>query len=286
MKIYIIYFNEIREDNHESDRREDEMTKEQAEEIIKNHLKHIKNTIKEKIAVYAPLDFKAAHQGFIKRVQDEEFKALRQKPQDCQVEDSLNDLVKDFLVESAYFALEQEGVILRLVMGKLNASHRGDVMVQDRVDFIKEHLEKNNLNKLKKFMEKSSFKTFLITVATRLFLDFWRDRYRKEKGIERYEKDFKEMFTRCQEDPLEILIHLEDEKLLRKAADLLPQILDKLDYKEKLVIKMRYKHNMKMSEIARTLDLSRYKTEQLLAQTEYKIKKEILPLIKNKGGKE
>ena len=54
------------------------LSKEPAEPILRKYLKHIKKTIKEKISLYEPLDFKTAFNGFLQRLHREETGTLRQ----------------------------------------------------------------------------------------------------------------------------------------------------------------------------------------------------------------
>jgi len=78
------------------------------------------------------------------------------------------------------------------------------------------------------------------------------------------------------DDPLTMLIKTEDEAFKKKTVEFLPRILDKLDFKEKLVIQLKYEKNMKISAIARTLGRTRFLTEQFIKQTERRISKKIL----------
>lgn len=254
----------------------------QAEKIFNRCLGNIKKSIKKKIAVYDPLDFKSTFRKFIQRLQDEEFKVIREIPAECKTELFLDDLIKDFLIENAYYMLAEK-YIQRIIMNNLGSSDPNDIRVLETGDIIREKLEKEGLKKLKNFQEKAKFKTFLVTAVTRLLIDSWRQRGRIEENVTKYGPEFDALFDPPIDDPLKKLIKLEDEDFKNKAAAFLPQVLDKLDYKEKLAIKLKYEKDMKLSVIARTLGCTRFKTGLLIKQIEWKISREIAAELK-KGG--
>lgn len=253
--------------------------------ICKGDMKRIKKTLKRKIAVYKPLGFEATFNGFLRRLGAQDLNALREMPPEGERREAyLDGLIKDFLIENAYYALEEK-YIRRRLMNRLGISDPTDVRFLEMVDFIVEGIERGGLKRLKTFQERCQFKTYLCTVISSLLNDYWREKYKIEKKVTRYEQDFEEMFNLPVDDTAAVLIYLEDEKLKRNAAASLPQVLDKLDFRERLVIKLKYQKNMKTSEIAGTLDLSRYKAEQLIQEAEMRIKKEILSQLKNRGGR-
>lgn len=258
---------------------------EQAEKIFKENLKHIKRTIKKKIAIYEPLDFKSAYNGFTKWVQDEAFGVTREMPVDCREEVFLEDLIKNFLIEHAYYALAQK-YLQRIIMNKLGNSNPNDVRVQDAVDFTRERLEKDGLKRLRHFKERCKFKTFLTSAVYRLLIDLWRQQGTAADHVTKYGPEFDALFDLPGNDPLSRLTRLEDEEFKKKAAELLPRVLDKLDAKEKLALKMKYEKGINISEIARTLGRTRYKTNEFIREIEQRITKEILSKIKKGGSNE
>lgn len=241
------------------------LSKEQGEKVLKHHLKYIKRSIKKKISLYAPLEFEPTCNTFIQWVKI---------PVDGEVETHLNHLIKGFLIENTYYALEE--YIQRVLMKKLGISDPNDIRVLEIGDYVKEKLEKDGLKKLKGFKEKSKFKTFLTTAVIHLLYDFWRQKRSKEENVTKYAPEFNALFDSPVDDPLSRLIQLEDEQFKNKAAELLPQILDKLDDKEKLAIKLKYEKNMKLSAIARTLGRTRFLTGQFIKQIERRISMEII----------
>ncbi len=240
--------------------------------MLKYDLKVIKKTIKKKIAVYDPLDFRQTYKKFVRYLQDEV------STQDI----SMDERLKHFLIKTAYFALEKRCILYRL-MKELNISNPNDIRLLEIAEFIMEKIERDDLARLKKFKEESKFKTFLNTVVTRLLNDFWREKYRNQKHFTKYEPEFLELSDRPQEDPLRNLIKLDNDEMKEKAAEFLPHILDTLDYKEKLAVQLKYEHDMKLSEIARTLNRTRYKTGQFIDEIQRKISDYVLSEIE-KGG--
>ena len=79
--------------------------KEKAEAIFKKYLRHIKRTIKTKIHIYDPLDFKTTLKSFLESLQAEEFKLIREFPVSPPVEIHLEELIRRFLVDKAYYHL-------------------------------------------------------------------------------------------------------------------------------------------------------------------------------------
>lgn len=252
------------------------VSKEQGEKALKHHLKYIKRAIKKKISLYEPLEFEPTYTKFIQWVKI---------PVDGEVETYLNHLIKNFLIENAYFALEEK-YIQRVLMNKLGSSDPNEIRLLEIGDFIREKLEKEGLKRLKGFKERAKFKTFLTTAVIRLLYDFWRQKRSKEEHVTKYEPEFDALFDSPVDDPLSRLIQLEDERFKNKAAAFLPRVLDKLDFKERLAIQLKYENGMNVSAIARTLERTRFKTEQFIIQIEDKVSKEILSRIKRGGNHE
>jgi RNA polymerase sigma factor (sigma-70 family) len=258
------------------------LDKNQAGKIFAQYMGYIRESIKRKIALYEPLDFKTTYKKFIQRLQEEEFKAIREVPADCKIEHFLDDLLKNFLIENAYYALAEK-YIQRIIVNKLGASDSNDIRVLETGDMIREKLEKEGLKKLKSFQEKAKFKTFLVTAVTHLLIDSWKQRGRVEEQVTKYGPEFDALFDPPVDDPLKKLIKSEDEDSRNKAAAFLPQVLDKLDYNERLAIKLKYEKDMKLSAISRTLGCSRFKAGILVKQIEWRISREIAAKLKQGG---
>lgn len=258
------------------------LDKNQAGKIVEHHLEYIKKGIKQKIAIYDPLDFKTTYKKFISHLQEEEFLALREIPADGNVVAVLDHLLKDFLIENAYYALAEK-YIQRIIMNKFGSSDPNEIKVLETGDFIREKLEKEGLKKLKSFQEKSKFKTFLVTAVTRLLIDSWRQKGSIEENVTKYGPEFDALFDSSVDDPLKKLIKLEDEDFKNKATAFLPRILEQLDFKEKLALKLKYEKDMKLSAIARTLGCTRFKAGLFIKQIEWRIYREMSAELK-KGG--
>jgi RNA polymerase sigma factor (sigma-70 family) len=258
-------------------------SKEKAEKIFKKNLRHMKNTIERKIDLYKPLNRETTYPEFLEWIQDGEFKVIREIPAGCKVKTSLDDLVKNFLIERAYYALA-ERYIQRRLMKKLDISDPNDIRILEVADFIMKEIEKDGLARLKKFEERAEFKYFLGMVVTRLWYDFLREHYQTKKHLTKFDREFESMFERPAGSTYDLAIKLEDEGLKKKAAEILPQILDSLAPAEKMAIKWKYEDDLNISAISRALGKTRYKTEKLIEETEVKIRKKILLRIKYKGG--
>jgi RNA polymerase sigma factor (sigma-70 family) len=255
------------------------MNDEQSEKNLKRRQKYIKGTLKEKIAIYKPLDFTTTYKEFIQLIQDGELKVIKEIPVNCKAEWCLNVLIKNILIPKAYYALGEKYIRQRL-MNRLGISDPNDIKLLEIVDYIMERLERNGLEKLKKFKEKCKFKTYLSLLAASLLMDFWRKKYRADKSAAKYKTDFEDLFNPAAADPLEVLIDAEGEARKNQASQVLPQILERLNPEEKIVYQLKYEIDIKkISEIARRLGYNRYKTKQLVNKLERKIKIKLL-----KGG--
>jgi RNA polymerase sigma factor (sigma-70 family) len=237
------------------------MNHKQAEKNLKRRQKYIKGTLKEKIAIYKPLDFKTIYKEFIKLLQGGELKVIREIPINCKAERCLNSLIKNILISRAYYDFGEK-YIRRRLMDRLGISDPNDIKLLETVDYIMERLERNGLEKLKKFKEKCKFKTFLSLVTTSLLMDLWRKKYRAGKSAAKYKTDFEALFNPAAADPLEVLIDADDEERKNQAAQMLPQILERLNPEEKIIYQLKYEMDIKkISEIARRLGYNRYKTK-------------------------
>lgn len=241
-----------------------------AKRWFKRHRRTIQRAVETQITTYAPLEFKPTLKGFIDELQADDFKVLREMSAGADPETFLDESVKDFLIVNAYSELEGE-YIRRILMNKLNISETGDVRLLEIEEFVKEQLEKDDMRRLKHFQGRARFKTFLTTAVIRLLYDFWRRKRTVEQTVTKYGPDFDAMFDPPVDDPYSVLVQSDDEAHKQQAAALLPKILAALDPDERLVIKLKYEKDMKLSNIHRTLGTTRYKAEQLIQRVEGKI---------------
>jgi RNA polymerase sigma factor (sigma-70 family) len=250
-----------------------------SEEIFKKNLRHMKNTIERKIDLYKPLKFETTYPEFLEWIQQEEFKVIREILVGFKVKPFINNLIKNFLIERAYYALAEKYIRNRM-MRKLEVSDPNDIRILEIADFIMKEIEKDGLARLKKFEERAEFKYFLGMVITNLWYDFLREIYKTKKNLTKFGPEFEGLFDRPVDDPLDQIVKLEHEELKKKAAAILPQILENLALEEKMVIKWKYEDELTISAISRALGKTRFKTEKLIEETEEKIKKKILVRIK------
>lgn len=254
-----------------------------AAEILKSRLRHIKKTIKMKIAIYEPLEFSQTYTGFLSWVQADDSRIIRDMPIDVDAESYFDGIIKNYLIENAYYALE-ERYIRRRVMMKMGISDPNNIRVMEMVDFIIERIERDKFKKLKQFQEKSKFKTYLTIVVTRLWADYWRDEGKKGDNITKFPNEFDTLFDAVTGEPHETLVKSHVNNRERIASKLLPQVLSRLSDEEKLVIKLKYKLGTKISGIARTIGKTRYKTEMFIREIEDNISKQILVELRKTGG--
>lgn len=244
------------------------------DKAVKRRLKFIKKTIKIRIAKYDPLDYRTAYRRILEKLQPNDFVTLREIPSDVQPEPYLDELVKNHLIETAYYELEERYIRHRL-MAKLGLSEVNDIRLMEIVDFITAEIERDNFKRLKYYKEEAKFKTFFSTVVSSLLMDFWRNKYRDANHATKYESDFEDYVNPPIANPLERLLDIENQELMQTAKEILPKVLAGLDQQERLVIKLKYNKGMNTSAIARSIGFTRYKTEQLIRKTEYKLSAEI-----------
>jgi RNA polymerase sigma factor (sigma-70 family) len=240
------------------------ISKEQAGKIFENHLKHIKRTIKKRIAIYEPLEFKTAFNGFVKWVQDEEYKVIREIPADCPLESYLDDWVREFLIEKTYFhfLFEEEDLITRFVINISNKNGIPLTLSPEITIFVREKLEdKNKLAAIKRsFKEGSKLKTYFYTMTRHLVFDYGRKYNVKVELKDPIDMEKIESSTAAPH------IQLEEKEIKER--------VEKLGHEEKVVLKMYYYENItNFNLIARTLKTTRHKAKKILENAVDKVLK-------------
>ena len=273
----------------------------QAQKIYKKNRKRIRQIIERKISIYQPLEFDEAHPGFCQWIERDELSALRLLPQSPSIEDieaRIEELIRHYLIEQAYYKLEERCVKGRLKK-KLGIYNPNDMKLADVTDFVIERIERNNFKKLKTFKEGSKFTTYLATAVTSLLTDYWRSVGAAQKNVKKTAKtgiatdskdgfdgqegegtvvqeiSFGDIFQKESQDPYELAVK-------KEYLEFFPDVWGELEKKRKLVMKMKYQRGMNTSLIARTLGETRYKTDQFIMETEFLIKKEIMLKLKKK----
>ncbi len=275
-----------------------QMTVEEAREIFLREGERIRQMIEEKIKRYKPLDVEEAHDGFLKWIQQDDLSALRVLPEapfQGEINAHLEELIRHYLIEQAYYKLEDVFVKKRL-RRELQDYGRETIKFMEILDFVHERIERDNFARIKSFKENCSIQTYLGVAVTFILKDYWRSVFAAQKNVKKFAKmsytaeetdDDGNDGPLKQEICIEELLGKEEPDPYNVAADneckeMLPAVLEKLDKKQKLVFHLKYEQGMNITLIARTLGKSRYKTEQLLEETKLFIKKEIMLKLKNK----
>jgi RNA polymerase sigma factor (sigma-70 family) len=268
------------------------LTVKQARKIYTKNRKRIKQLFMQKKVIYKSLDVDKAYEAFIKPFQKDDFSVLQAFPSNAtneEIECHLETLIRHYLIVQTFYALEESFVKERL-KNKLRIYDPNDAKLSDVIDFVTEHIERNNFARIKSFEEKCTFKTFMATVVTSILNDCWRSIRSAQQNVKRYvgtkfqdeveeteenggtikqEIAFADLFQNRPQDPYEVAV--QDEYM-----EFLPEVLKELEKERLLVLKMKYTKGMNVTQIARTLGKSRYKTEQFISQTEFLVKKEIM----------
>jgi len=230
------------------------LDKEQAGKVLENHLKHIKRTIKKKISIYEPLEFKTAYDGFIKWVQDKEYKVIREMPADCPLESYLDDRLREFLIEKTYFLFlfEEEDLIPRFVMDISKKNSIPLTLSQEITVFVREKLEdKNKIEAIKRsFKEGSKLKTYFYTMARNAVMD-----YERKYNVRVTCQDSIEM-DKIKSSTPPPHVKLEEKEIKER--------VEKLGHQEKVAFKMYYYESItNFNLIARTLKTTRHKAKKI-----------------------
>jgi RNA polymerase sigma factor (sigma-70 family) len=236
----------------------------QSDKLFDNHLKYVKKTIKNKIAIYEPLEFKTALQEFIKWVRDDDFKVLNKAPENCVLENYLDHLIKGFLIEKTYmhFLFEEEDLIIRFILDISKKNNIPPHLGQEISVFVREKLEdKNKLAAIKKnFKEGSKLKTYFYTMTRNAVMD-----YQRKYNVKLELQDSVEMdkFKSAELSP-----HIKGEE------NEIKERVEKLDYQEKVAFKLYYYQNItSYNAIARTLKTTRHRAKKIVENAVDKVLK-------------
>ncbi len=264
------------------------MNEEQAAELVNKNLKRIKKTIKNKAAIYA-LDFKITFKRLVEELKANDYEIVRNIPGTGELENHLTDLIKNFLIRQAYFAKEEEDFIGKIVT-KVSKKNEIPLSFHDEiVTFLNEKFEEGSLIKLKAFKEKSKFTTFLYKVIRNQTIDY----VRKYKNINIPEEiivppEIIDIIYGSNVGPEEYMIREEEEAIIKKITEILPQKVERLGYKEKIAFKIYYYENItNINRIARGLGITRHKADAMIKRAWNEIlseiKKEIKMFLKSKN---
>ena len=158
--------------------------------------------------------------------------------------------------------------------------------------YVLDKLKENKFYRIKQFQGRSTFKTFLISITNRLIIDFYRKRHgRPSKGIKTLDNgNPKSNRTRfvvfSQEDvseavdrsalPDELATQTESSEIKQKMAKIVKSMSTDLSPEDRLILKMKYYDDHKVSEIARILQLEQKALYRRLNRLMARFKEEIL----------
>lgn len=149
-------------------------------------------------------------------------------------------------------------------------------------------LMENNYAVINAFQGRSTFKTYLFSVTTRLAIDFYRHRYGKtSKKSNPDQPDSKKNRLKTvsiidaenlsdDERLDETVINREDKEVKKRLEGILKSHLSDLSPEDRLLLKMKYEDNFKVSEIAELLKLDQKKTYRKINRILSDFKEEFL----------
>ena len=138
--------------------------------------------------------------------------------------------------------------------------------------YVLDKLMGNNYAMINAFKGRSTFKTYLFSIVTRLTIDFHRHRYGKTSKESNPEQpapkknrlkivSITDQENLSDEEHLdETVINREDKKVKKRLEELVKSHSSELSPEDRLLLKMKYEDNFKVSEIADILKLDQKKT--------------------------
>ncbi|MCK4944320.1 MAG: sigma-70 family RNA polymerase sigma factor [Candidatus Aminicenantes bacterium] len=145
---------------------------------------------------------------------------------------------------------EHYDYIIKIIQRK---TRQYDLDYDDTLNFVLDKISSENYKKIRSFRGESTFITYITVVVNRLIISFAR----KNKKIP--EMPAIEIPT-----PLDILIQQQRIECKELFIKKLPELLNELSYKERLVLKMRFFKDLRISQIANDLRMTRYEINKLL----------------------
>lgn len=235
---------------------------EKAERLIKSSIILIERIIKGKIKSYDPLDFEMAFEGFIEWIEKNEFKIIRDFSGDCAFEEYLEGLVRNFLIEKAYFYLlfEDHELVERFIVDVCKKNKIYLPSYSEATIFVRAALE--NKKKLeiikKKFEEKGKLMTYFYAMIRNAVIGY-RQKYGFQQKIEADPKDLDKLKAPT------ISTQMKWESIEAKER------VEELTDIEKIVFKFFYYYRVKIKSIAIDLKTSPYKVRKILKRAEKKV---------------
>jgi RNA polymerase sigma factor (sigma-70 family) len=257
-----------------------QLDKEQAVEILKKYLRHIKKAIKNRIDLYEPLEFKTAFKAFLEWIQKEEYKVIRGFPgRDSNFENYLNDLIRQFLVEKTFylFIFEDQDLLENYVRDILIDFSIPLELTEEISNFVREKLEtRKKVNEIKRnFKERSKLKTYFYASIANLVKNYQRKYHPKNNNEVPIKVPNGTYVIDKLPSPINSPSTVAEVAEIKERAEKLPDI-------EKVAIKLYYYDGKtNFSELGRALGKSRYIAKKILKSAEYKVLKRKLKNKKN-----
>jgi RNA polymerase sigma factor (sigma-70 family) len=145
---------------------------------------------------------------------------------------------------------EHYDYIIKIIKRK---SRQYDLDYDDTLNFVLDKISQDNYKKIRVFRGESTFITYITVVVNRLIISYARK-----------SKKLPEMPAIVTETPLDILIEKQQVECKELFIKKLPELFDELSYMERLVLKMKYFKDLKTSQIANDLKMTRYEINKLL----------------------
>jgi len=241
-----------------------QMRVEQAAELLEKNIKLIKTILKSKIETYS-LSFGPTLRKFIEKLKANDYDIVRKIPGNGEAESYLSGLLKDFLIEEAYFDQDAQDYFQKIVSSWLNKKNIDPGLSLDIDSFVKEKMEEKGFQRIKKFEEGSKFSTFLYMVVKNLAIEYLLQQGKVKIVSKKFENEIVENLCGKILGPEESNIRMEEEEIKEKIAAILPQKVEELDDKEKFAFQLYYYKNItNINRIARDMDTTRHKAEQMI----------------------
>jgi len=144
-------------------------------------------------------------------------------------------------------------------------SDRDEMM--DAYAFILDRLQARNFARLRAFTAdgRSKFSTWLVVVARRLCLDFWRERYGRSRAVasdsSRQDQRFRQRLTALTGEDVELagipasVTSADDQLAALELQHALAAAVDALPPADRLLLKLRFEDDLSAQQIARVLRL-------------------------------
>jgi RNA polymerase sigma factor (sigma-70 family) len=154
--------------------------------------------------------------------------------------------------------------------------------------YVLDKIMEKNYAVINAFQGRSTFKTYLVSITNRLAIDFYRHRYGRTSTKSNPEQpspkknrlktvsaiDLENLSDEGHLD--ETVIQREDQEAKKRLVGIVKAQLSELSPEDRLLLKMKYEDNFKISEIAEILKLDQKKTYRKINKILSDLKEEFL----------